>query len=329
MARKKRGGSRFGCLGLVAALLLVAGGFWLVHSWGGRGPLQKNITVSIAPGTSLNKAAEQLEQAGAISSASRFTLLAKFFGGGAGIKAGDYRIPAHLSQSDILKLLQGGKTLQRFITIPEGWPSIMAQERLMAMSELTGKIDVPAEGSLLPDSYSFERGDSREAIIERMQRAMSLYLDQAWAKRSPTTVAKTPREALILASIVEKETGKPAERRMVAAVYSNRLKRGMPLQADPTVIYPVTKGKPLGRRILRSELEANNGYNTYAMTGMPKGPIANPGRASIDAVLNPADSQALYFVADGTGGHVFADTLEQHNANVQKWYAIRRARGEM
>jgi len=329
MARKKRGGSRFGCLGLVAALLLVAGGFWLVHSWGGRGPLQKNVTVSIAPGTSLNKAAEQLERAGAISSASRFTLLAKVFGGGAGIKAGEYRIPAHLSQSDILKLLQGGKTLQRFITIPEGWPSIMAQERLMAMSELTGKIDVPAEGSLLPDSYSFERGDSREAIVERMQRAMALYLDQAWAKRSPTTVAKTPREALILASIVEKETGKPSERRMVAAVYSNRLKRGMPLQADPTVIYPVTKGKPLGRRILRSELEANNGYNTYAMTGLPKGPIANPGRASIDAVLNPADSQALYFVADGTGGHVFADTLEQHNANVQKWYAIRRARGEM
>jgi UPF0755 protein len=329
MARKKRGGSRFGCLGLIAALLLVAGGFWLVHSWGGRGPLQKNVTVSIAPGTSLNKAAEQLEQAGAISSASRFMLLAKFLGGGAGIKAGEYRIPAHLSQSDILKLLQGGKTLQRFITIPEGWPSIMAQERLTAMSELTGKIDVPAEGSLLPDSYSFERGDSREAIIQRMQHAMSLYLDQAWAKRSPTTVAKTPREALILASIVEKETGKPSERRMVAAVYSNRLKRGMPLQADPTVIYPVTKGKPLGRRILRSELEANNGYNTYAMTGLPKGPIANPGRASIDAVLNPAESQALYFVADGTGGHVFADTLEQHNANVQKWYAIRRARGEM
>lgn len=329
MARKKRGGSRFGCLGLVAALVLVAAGFWLVYSWGGRGPLQKNVTVSIAPGTSLNKAAEQLERAGAISSASRFMLLAKFLGGGGGIKAGEYRIPAHLSQSDILKLLQGGKTLQRFITIPEGWPSIMAQERLMAMSELTGKIDVPAEGSLLPDSYSFERGDSREAIIERMQRAMTLYLDQAWAKRSPTTVAKTPREALILASIVEKETGKPSERRMVAAVYSNRLRRGMPLQADPTVIYPVTKGKPLGRRILRSELEANNGYNTYAMTGLPKGPIANPGRASIDAVLNPAESQALYFVADGTGGHVFADTLEQHNANVQKWYAIRRARGEM
>jgi len=329
MAKKKRGGGRFGCLGLVAALLLVAGGFWLVHSWGGRGPLQKNVTVSIAPGTSLNKAAEQLEVAGAISSASRFTLLAKVFGGGAGIKAGEYRIPAHLSQSDILKLLQGGKTLQRFITIPEGWPSIMAQERLTAMPELTGKIAVPAEGSLMPDSYSFEHGDSRQAIIARMQRAMTLYLDQAWAKRSPTTVAKTPREALILASIVEKETGKPSERRMVAAVYSNRLKRGMPLQADPTVIYPITKGRPLGRRILRSELHAKNGYNTYASPGLPVGPIANPGRASIDAVLDPADSKALYFVADGSGGHVFADTLAEHNANVRKWYAIRRQRGEM
>ena len=139
----------------------------------------------------------------------------------------------------------------------------------------------------------------------------------------------TPQEALILASIVEKETGKPEERRMVAGVYSNRLKRGMPLQADPTVIYPVTKGKPLGRRILRSELQAKNGYNTYAMAGLPEGPIANPGRASIDAVLNPETTNALYFVADGTGGHIFADTLEQHNANVQKWYALRRARGEM
>jgi UPF0755 protein len=329
MARKKRGGSRFGCLGLVAALLLVAGGFWLVYSWGGRGPLPKNVTVSIAPGTSLNKAAEQLEQAGAISSASRFMLLAKFFGGGAGIKAGEYRIPAHLSQSDILKLLQGGKTLQRFITIPEGWPSIMAQERLMAMSELTGKIDVPAEGSLLPDSYSFERGDSREAIIQRMQHAMALYLDLAWAKRSPTTVAKTPREALILASIVEKETGKPSERRMVAAVYSNRLKRGMPLQADPTVIYPVTKGKPLGRRILKSELNAQNGYNTYRRAGLPEGPIANPGKASIEAVLHPAPTKALYFVADGAGGHVFAETLAEQQVNVAKWFALRRARGQM
>ena len=199
----------------------------------------------------------------------------------------------------------------------------------MAMPELTGKIEVPAEGSLLPDSYSFERGDSRQAIVDRMQRAMALYLEQAWAKRSPNIAVKTPREALILASIVEKETGKPSERPMVAAVYSTRLKRGMPLQADPTVIYPVTKGKPLGRRILKSELRADNGYNTYRRTGLPEGPIANPGAAAIKAVLHPAKTKALYFVADGTGGHAFAQTLAEQNANVAKWYAIRRARGEM
>lgn len=327
MARK-RGGRRFGCLGLFAVLALFAFGFWTLHSWGGKGPLEKNVTVTIAPGTSLAGAAAQLEQAGAIRSASSFTFLAKVFGGGSGIKAGEFRIPAHLSQSDILKLLQGGKTLQRFITIPEGFPSIMAQERLMAQPELTGTIDVPAEGSLLPDSYSYERGDSRQEIVDRMERAMSLYLDQAWAKRSPRTVAKTPREALILASIIEKETAKPSERTMVAAVYSNRLKRGMPLQADPTTIYPITRGKPLGRRILRSELDAKNDWNTYSMTGLPKTPIANPSRASIDAALNPADSNAMYFVADGTGGSLFSDTLEQQQVNVTKWRRVRCLRGE-
>jgi UPF0755 protein len=162
-----------------------------------------------------------------------------------------------------------------------------------------------------------------------MQKAMSDYLAAAWAKRKPGIAVTTPEQAIVLASIVEKETGKPSERRTVAAVYGNRLRIGMPLQADPTVIYPITKGRPLGRRILRSELQAKNGYNTYASPGLPVGPIANPGRASIDAVLDPAQSQALYFVADGSGGHVFANTLAEHNANVAKWYAIRRARGEM
>jgi UPF0755 protein len=182
---------------------------------------------------------------------------------------------------------------------------------------------------VLPDSYAYQRGDTRAAVVARMQKAMRDYLATAWAKRKPGIAVTTPEQAIILASIVEKETGKPAERRTVAAVYGNRLRIGMPLQADPTVIYPITKGRPLGRRIRVSELRAKNGYNTYASAGLPAGPIANPGRASIDAVLDPAPSRALYFVADGTGGHVFADTLPQHNANVQKWYAIRRSRGEM
>ncbi|MBN8807520.1 MAG: endolytic transglycosylase MltG [Sphingomonas sp.] len=318
---------RFGCLGVVVLAALVAIAAWGVHDWGGPGPASKNLTVSVQPGATLAKTAEQLQKIGAIRSAGRFTLLAKLLGGGEGIKAGEYRIPAHLSQSDILKLLQGGRTLQRFVMIPEGWPSILAQERIMAAPELTGSIDVPAEGSLLPDSYSYDREATRQSIVDRMQQAMDAYLAAAWAKRAPGLVVHTPREALILASIVEKETGKPSERAMVAAVYSNRLKKGMMLQADPTIIYPITKGKPLGRRILKSEIEAKNGYNTYAMTGLPVGPIANPGRASIDAVLHPADSQALYFVADGSGGHVFADTLEQHNANVAKWRAYRAEHG--
>ena len=158
---------------------------------------------------------------------------------------------------------------------------------------------------------------------------MARVVKSAWADRSPDTVAKTPEEAVILASIVEKETAKPSERPMVAALYSNRLRKGMLLQADPTIIYPITKGKPLGRRIRQSEIQSVNDYNTYAMVGLPKGPITNPSKAAIVAVLHPAKTTALYMVADGTGGHQFAETLEQHNANVAKWFALRRARGEL
>jgi UPF0755 protein len=188
---------------------------------------------------------------------------------------------------------------------------------------------VPEEGSVLPDSYAYQRGETRAAVLGRMQRGMTRALARLWARRTPAAVVATPREAVILASIVEKETGKASERRMIAGVYSNRLKIGMKLDADPTVIYPVTRGKPLGRRIKQSELRASNGYNTYAMAGLPAGPIANPGKASIAAVLDPAPTQALYFVADGTGGHVFANSFAEHQANVDKWRAIRRARGEM
>jgi UPF0755 protein len=309
--------------------VLIAAGFAVLQLWGGQGPARQNLTVMIPEGASLNRAAGELQKAGAIGSARQFVLLSRMFGGRDPIKAGEYRIPARLSQSDILKLMQGGRTLQRMVTVPEGTPSILVWETLMKAPQLTGEVAVPVEGTVLPDSYAYNRGDTRQAVLDRMQKAMVDYLAKAWETRKPGIAVNTPRDALILASIVEKETGKPEERRTVAAVYSNRLRQNMMLQADPTIIYPITKGKPLGRRILQSEVRAKNAYNTYAMTGLPAGPIANPGRASIDAVLDPAESKALYFVADGTGGHVFADTLEQHNANVQKWYAIRRARGEM
>ena len=314
-------------LGLLAAIA-IAGGLWFIQGWNGAGPAKQPTAVVIPRGASLPRAAEILERAGVIESSSRFVFQAKLFGGGT-IKAGEYEFPARASHAEVLALLRAGKTLQRLVTVPEGMPSVLVWERLMKAPALTGEVPVPEEGSVLPDSYSYQRGESRAAVLARMQAAMAKTLAALWPKRSPLTVVKDPRQAVILASIVEKETAKSAERPMVAGVYSNRLRQGIKLDADPTVIYPVTKGKPLGRRILQSELRAVNGYNTYAMAGLPAGPIANPGRASLQAVLNPAQTQALYFVADGSGGHVFANTLAEHSANVEKWRALRRARGEM
>ncbi len=312
---------------LILIVLIAAAGFAVLRFSGGSAA--HNVDVVIPQGASLAMAAKALEDAGAISSASAFVTRARLFGGSVAIKPGEYRISEGMDANAILKLLQSGKVLQRFVIVPEGMPSILVWERLMATPLLTGDVPVPAEGSVLPDSYSYVRGEARAAVVARMQKAMATTLANAWAARKPTTAVTTPEAAIVLASIVEKETGRPDERPMVAAVYSNRLKRGMPLQADPTTIYPVTKGKPLGRRILRSELDAVNGYNTYRMNGLPVGPITNPGKKAILAVLDPAPSNALYFVAQGDGSSAFADTLEQHNANVQKWYAHRRANGEM
>ncbi|QNE31193.1 endolytic transglycosylase MltG [Sphingomonas sp. NBWT7] len=320
---------RIGCLGLLIGVVAIAALFWAARDWSGGGPSNKPVTLVVPQGASLARAAATLEQQGAIRSAWRFRGYARVFGSGTPIKTGEYEIPAGASAADILALLESGKVRQRLVPVPEGYPSVLVHDALTRAEGLTGTVAVPREGSVLPDSYAYQLGDTRAAVLGRMQKAMRDYLAAAWKQRKPGIAVTTPDQAIVLASIVEKETGKPGERRTVAAVYSNRLKRGMPLQADPTVIYPITKGRPLGRRILRSELQARNGYNTYASAGLPIGPIANPGRASIDAVLDPAASSALYFVADGTGGHVFADTLDQHNANVRKWYAIRRARGEM
>jgi len=310
------------------AILAAFTAFWLL--WGGPGPYSEPVTIVVAEGSSVAKVAAELEEAGVIrGGATSFRGFARVFGAHAPVQAGEFELRPGMSAWAILTHLQYGRPIQRAVTIPEGMPSVLVHERLMAVPHLTGRITVPVEGTVLPDTYNYRRGESRAAVLARMQAAMRRELGRLWAERSPTTVVQSPQAAIILASIVEKETAKPSERRMVAGVYSNRVRRNMPLQADPTVIYPVTRGRPLGRRILRSELDANNGYNTYRLAGLPIGPIANPGRASIAAVLNPQPTSAIYFVADGTGGHIFADTLEQHNANVVRWRAIRRARGEI
>lgn len=314
----------------IAALVVVLPTFSVFHGFYGEGPLAADRNVVVPDGANLSIVAQRLQAAGAITSARAFRFHVRMLGhGGANVKAGEFALPKGASESQILEILSGNEALRRFVTVPEGLPSIMVQERLMAQTALTGPVTVPDEGTILPDTYDVKAGETRVQVVARMQAAMSKELADLWAKRAPDLPVKTPHEAVVLASIVEKETGKPAERAMVAGLYENRLRQGMPLQADPTIIYPITRGKPLGRRILHSEIVARNDYNTYSMQGLPKGPITNPGRASIEAVLHPAATQALYMVADGTGGHAFANTLDEHNENVKKWFAIRRAKGEI
>ena len=309
------------------ALALTAGS--LLMGWFGAGPLPAAHTVIVPDGATLNTVSIRLQNIGAVYSARAFRFHARLFGGGGKVKAGEFMLPEGVSESGILKIITGDDALRRFVTIPEGLPSVMVAERLAAQSYLTGPVPIVGEGTVLPETYDFQRGASRQAVLARMQAAMTKTLGEEWAKRAEGLPIKTKEEALILASIVEKETGKASERPMVAGLYENRLKKGIMLQADPTIIYPITKGKPLGRRIHQSEILAVNGYNTYSMAGLPRGPITNPGRASIQAVLHPAHTDALYMVADGTGGHAFAATLEEHNRNVERWFAIRRARGEL
>jgi UPF0755 protein len=312
-------------LGL-ALLLLLTWLFW----WSSPSSAEEPQTVEVAEGSTLTSLCGQLADKGLVRNCTAFRAFARLLGSGGGIQAGEFEIPPGTSQSGVLDILQNGQPVQRLVTIPEGMPSVLVQEKLAATPYLTGPAPLAAEGSVLPDSYSFRRGESRAAVAARMEAAMDRAIAELWPRRKVGACpVSTPEEAIILASIVEKETGKPAERRAVAGVYCNRLKIGMKLDADPTVIYPVTKGRPLGRRIRRSELDADTGYNTYRRPGLPIGPIANPGRASIAAVLDPEPHQYIFFVADGTGGHIFARTYAEHRQNVERWFAIRRARGEM
>ena len=309
-------------LGIAAFIVLYL--FWL---GGGAGKAQ---TIIVEEGANLSRLCPGLARKDLIpGNCQSYRAMARLFGSHDPIQAGEFEVPAGTGGAALLDLLQHGRPVQRLITVTEGMPAVIVAEKLAANPYLTGAVPPIAEGSLLPDSYGFERGEARAAVVKRMQAAMTKALDQLWPKRSSDCPITTRDQAVILASIVEKETGKASERPTIAGVYCNRLRIGMKLDADPTVIYPVTKGKPLGRRILKSELNAQNGYNTYRRAGLPEGPIANPGKASIEAVLHPAPTKALYFVADGTGGHVFAETLAEQQAIVAKWFALRRSRGQM
>jgi UPF0755 protein len=317
--------SAFAVAGLILAALVA-----LYFLWWGPGPTAGPHTIIVKEGASVASVARELDRQGAIPGTARtYRVMARILGSNDPIQAGEFEIPKGMGGAAILDLLQHGRPVQRLITDTEGMPSIIVAEKLAANEFLTGPTPTIAEGSLLPDSYGYQRGDKRAVLVARMQKAMNKVIAELWPKRSTDCPIAMPEQAVTLASIVEKETGKASERPMIAGVYCNRLRIGKKLDADPTVIYPVTKGKPLGRRIRKSELNADNGYNTYRRPGLPEGPIANPGKESIAAVLHPAPTKALYFVADGTGGHVFAETLAQHQANVAKWFALRRQRGQM
>ncbi len=243
------------------------------------------------------------------------------------MKAGEYQFARQTSMANVMDAIVSGREYLYKVTLPEGWTTAQLVERLNSRAELAGTIseDLP-EGGLLPATYGFRRGAERQAVINAMREAQDKLLAELWSKRASDLPLETKEQALILASIVEKETGVPEERPRVAAVFLNRLKKQMRLQSDPTIVYGITLGKrKLDRPILQEDIETKSPYNTYQISGLPPTPIANPGRDAILAVLNPIDTGELYFVADGTGGHVFAKSLEEHNRNVQKWRTIERA----
>ncbi len=322
--------------GFAVFLVVMAAGGWLGRSWfldrlDAPGPLTEPAIVIIEPGKGVARIAQHLAQAGVIEESREnwiFAAAARYLEQERALKAGEYRFAPGVSLRDVIDKLSSGDTVLHTLTIPEGLTSREILALVKAEPLLTGEVDaVPPEGSLLPETYAFSRGDSRGAIINRMRRAMEQTIAELWDERAADLPLASPDEAIILASIVEKETGVKAERAKVAGVFLNRLRRNMPLQADPTVIFALTKGKaPLGRALLRSDWEYESPYNTYQNRGLPPGPIANPGRASLAATLNPASHSYLYFVADGQGGHAFAETLRQHNRNVAAWQRFQRAR---
>jgi UPF0755 protein len=311
---------------IVAAFALVVG----KQRFDAPGPLAEDRTVNIPRGSGTHDIADLLVRDGVIDQPWVFVGGVLALKAREDLKAGEYQFKAHASIRDVVATIVEGRVVAHQLTVPEGLTSEQIVARLLDDDVLTGNIkEIPREGSLLPDTYNFNRGVTREQMIQRMQQAQQRILKEVWDRHSPDLPIKTPEQLVVLASLVEKETGKPEERTRVAAVFVNRLKQKMRLQSDPTIIYGLVGGKgTLGRPIMRSEIDQATPYNTYQIDGLPPGPIANPGRASLDAAANPARTRELYFVADGTGGHAFAETYEQHQKNVARLRAMEGGQGD-
>ncbi len=311
---------------LIAAVAGAALFVWSQEQMRAPGPLVVDKVVQIAPRTEVYEIISQLERDGVISNSLLLNAALVIEGNRSKIKAGEYLFKQNASLRDVIDTLISGREILHSITIPEGLTSEQIIQRLKENDLLSGDVrEIPKEGTLLPDTYRVARGMSRADLVRKMQEDQKRVLDQVWARRASDIPLRSSFELLTLASIVEKETGKADERPRVAGVFINRLSKRMRLQSDPTIVYGIVGGKgTLGRGILRSEVDRPTPYNTYQIDGLPPGPIANPGRAALEAVANPSRTKDVFFVADGTGGHVFAETLEQHNRNVMRWRQIER-----
>ncbi len=317
-----------GIMTLLVVAMLGFGGliYFAKLSFDEPGPLATSTIVVIPKGEGVNAIAARLERDGVIADRRIFVASVIYFKAQQKLKAGEYEVRKSASMRDVLDQLTRGKSILYKVTIPEGLTSEQAVERLRGAEMLVGEIaEIPPEGSLMPDTYKFSRGMTRQELLERMRVEQQKFVSNLWESRVPGLPYKTVQEAIILASIVEKETGRADERDRIAGVFVNRLRKGMRLQSDPTIIYGIAGGKgTLGRPLLREEIRKATPYNTYVIDGLPPGPIANPGRAAIEAALRPAKTDDIFFVADGTGGHAFAPTLTAHNQNVARWRQIER-----